>query len=48
MIDKQKNYIKIETENKTIYFTNDIEMGWSITPENKNVLDKITTTLVVK
>lgn len=48
VIDKQKNYIKIETENKTIYFTNDIEMGWSITPENKNVLDKITTTLVVK
>ncbi|MBP6889249.1 MAG: hypothetical protein KBC83_04735 [Candidatus Moranbacteria bacterium] len=48
MIDKQKKYIKIETENKIIYFTNDLEIQWGITSENKNLLDKITATVVVK
>lgn len=48
VIDKQKKYIKIETESKIIYFTNNLEMVWSITPENKNVLDEITATLVIE
>jgi hypothetical protein len=44
IVDKQSNYIKVETERSIIYYTKNLEMSWDSSPQNFNLIKEITQT----
>lgn len=47
-ISRQNNFLKVETENRIIYFTKDIEIRWELTQDNKDLVHEIASTLILK
>ena len=48
IISRQGDLLKVETDNRIIYFTKDIEIRWELNQDNKNLVDKITSTFLLK
>ncbi|MFZ3031791.1 MAG: hypothetical protein WA082_02035 [Candidatus Moraniibacteriota bacterium] len=48
VISRQGDILKVETENRIIYFTKDIEIQWELNQDNKDLVNKITSTFVLK
>lgn len=47
-ISRQNNFLKVETEDRIIYFTKDIEIRWELTQDNKGLVHEIASTLILK
>lgn len=48
IISRQGDLLKVETDNRITYFTKDVEIQWELNQDNKNLVDKITSTFVLK
>ncbi|MDQ5893345.1 MAG: hypothetical protein QG640_357 [Patescibacteria group bacterium] len=48
IISRQGDLLRVETDNRIIYFTKDVEIQWELNQDNKNLVDKITSTFVLK
>lgn len=47
-LEKRPGYVKIETENYIIFHTSEIEVRWEFSAENKDIVDSMTSTFVLK